>query len=129
MSNTTIKRDLMVGSLMTARDMSPYRTGNLRHNAIRSESKSYGFDIVIDFTQAPYAYYLNKEGGAHEGFIEAIEEAIYANATNYISGGSDYNRVYRSAAKRARATEGSNLISRDKERLKSINRARELFNE
>jgi len=56
-----------------AKAASPYETGNLRYNAIKSELVQNGFNIIYDLNSAFYIYFLEegtKYTQKHKGFIE-----------------------------------------------------------
>lgn len=42
-----------------SRTLSPYKTGNLRNNAIRIIKKPGGYKIYVDFEKAPYGEWLD----------------------------------------------------------------------
>lgn len=60
-------------ALGIAREVSPYETGNLRYNSIKSELVQNGFNIIYDLNSAFYIYFLEegtKYTQKHKGFIE-----------------------------------------------------------
>jgi len=62
-------RDLALG---LARAYAPYKTGNLRYNAIQSDLTADGFTITYSLSQALYAYFLEEgtqKSKRHIGFI------------------------------------------------------------
>ena len=122
-------RLVMMRALNNARAMTPFDTGHLRFSAVRARTVKNGFEIIVDFNQAPYGYFLQKGRGNtkyHEGWIDSIFENTKGLIQEYfVNPKTHHNRAWTKQAEQLREQKHTHQL-RERQLTKMKNRNRKV---
>ena len=82
--------DALYTSLNVNKQRSPYKTGNLRNNAIKIMKTANGYKIWCDLSVAPYAQYLDDKPSIKQRYPESWWDHICIHITTELM--KKYNR-------------------------------------
>ena len=99
--------------LAIAKSMTPYDTGNLRHNAVRLTSvKASSFSILYDSSRAYYLDYVNQKQHYVEDTVGKIGMSLQGffdeGIKGFHDGASKFNSIAKQAQTEALSTAQSN---------------------